>query len=75
MDIAAALRRAFRIGCAAAGVLAASVACWGWLLANGDQPGADGARGVICVTALLLGLDLAAMIVLLALAELSRARS
>ena len=74
MDIAAAVRRAFRLGCVAAGVLAASIVCWGWLLANGDQPGAEGARGVVCVTAVLLGLDLAVLVVVLALAELSRAR-
>jgi len=75
MDVVASLRRVLRIGCVVASVFAVAVMCWGWLWANGDLPGAEGARGVASVSAALLGLDLAVMIVVLALAELSRARN
>ncbi len=75
MNLVATLRRVFRIGCLALSVLAAAAVCWIWLSALGDIPGAEGARGVACVSAVLLAVDLAAMIVVLALAELSRAKS
>lgn len=74
MDVVSALRRVLRIGCVALSVLAAAVACWGWLSVVGDSQGAEGARGVVCVTAVLLVLDLAATVVVLSVAELSRAR-
>lgn len=72
MDVRGALRRVLRIGGGLAVVLAAALACWGWLAAMGDRHGAEGVRGVVCVTSVLLGLDLIAMIVVLALAELKR---
>jgi hypothetical protein len=47
-------------------------ALWVTLLAMGDQGGSQGAKGVALVAFLCLVLDLIAMVVLLALAEISR---
>lgn len=53
-------------------VLLVAALLWFSLAALGDQPGSQGAKGVTLVAAVCLVLDLIGMVVLLAVAELSR---
>lgn len=66
------LRRLLWSGLALVGILLVSGGGWLWLQAAGDRGAADGIRGVLAVSGLALALDVLALVVVLAYAELMR---